>query len=484
MGIVMEYASGRELFEQICNVGWFPKDEVRFFFQQLISGVRYCHNMQVCDRDLKLENTLLYGSPAPRLKICDFGYFKDLHDELSGVGWQLNCLFSIYVHQHQFSRLENTLNYELKAHWIHKRFTPMDENVQREIINHMFLRHLNIIRFKEVILTPTHLGIVMEYAYGGELFERICNVRWFPEDEEVDDLFEFSKHHRAFHSREYGIHLLGLSLKRRWVSPIHEAVHKELGDNLVRAATTASSLEAEHDIGSGPRCQETIGDTTAHTRFESVSKHSNDSLLARGNILQSDEDRMKLNELMELCGDEVFAAAGQNENSQDKGKGIMISEPMKPKKKDQIRLDEEAAKRLQVQEQEELFDAENATFFQQLLEKRRKHFAAKRAEEKMNKPQTQAQQRKIMCAYIKNMEGYKLNDLKLKEFDSIKKMFDRAFRRVEDDKEKDELKQLIKTIPDEEEVAIDAIPLAVKSSRIVDWKIHKEGKKRLSDSES
>nr|GEU63846.1 hypothetical protein [Tanacetum cinerariifolium] len=107
------------------------------------------------------------------------------------------------------------------------------------------------------------------------------------------------------------------------------------------------------------------------------------------------------------------------------------------------------------------------------------------------------------------MEGYKLKDLKLKEFDSIKEMFDRALKRVnafedfrtelvkgkekrvgeelvqkitkkqkvEDDKEKSKLKQLMETIPDEEEVAIDAIPLAVKSQRIVDWKIHKEEKK-------
>ncbi|GJX92559.1 hypothetical protein Tco_0347145 [Tanacetum coccineum] len=102
-----------------------------------------------------------------------------------------------------------------------------------------------------------------------------------------------------------------------------EAVHKELGDSLVRAATTASSLEAEQDSGNitktrskatpnessslgttsggGPKCQETMGDTIAQTRFENVSKHSNDSLLARGNTLRSDEDRLKLNELMELC---------------------------------------------------------------------------------------------------------------------------------------------------------------------------------------
>ncbi|GKC27409.1 hypothetical protein Tco_1034703, partial [Tanacetum coccineum] len=123
--------------------------------------------------------------------------------------------------------------------------------------------------------------------------------------------------------------------------------------------------------------------------------------------------------------------------------------------------------RLQAQKQEELSVEEKATLFQQLLEKRRKHFAAKRAEEKRNKPPTKAQQRKIMCTYLKNMEGYKLIDLKLKEFDFIQEMFDRLAQeitnkqKVEDDKEIAEIKKLIEIIPDEEEVTIDAILLAV-----------------------
>ncbi|XP_029119428.1 serine/threonine-protein kinase SAPK2 isoform X3 [Elaeis guineensis] len=83
LAIVMEYAAGGELFERICNAGRFSEDEARFFFQQLISGVSYCHSMQICHRDLKLENTLLDGSTAPRLKICDFGYSKSsvLHSQ-------------------------------------------------------------------------------------------------------------------------------------------------------------------------------------------------------------------------------------------------------------------------------------------------------------------------------------------------------------------------------------------------------------------
>nr|GEX44260.1 hypothetical protein [Tanacetum cinerariifolium] len=48
-------------------------------------------------------------------------------------------------------------------------------------------------------------------------------------------------------------------------------------------------------------CQETMRDTIAQTRFESVFKHFNDSLVARGNTLQSDEDRLKSDQLMALC---------------------------------------------------------------------------------------------------------------------------------------------------------------------------------------
>ncbi|GJW84408.1 hypothetical protein Tco_0157553 [Tanacetum coccineum] len=55
-----------------------------------------------------------------------------------------------------------------------------------------------------------------------------------------------------------------------------------------RAATTASSLEAEQD-------------SEAQTRFEAASKQSNDPPLSRVNTLRSGEDSMKLKELMELC---------------------------------------------------------------------------------------------------------------------------------------------------------------------------------------
>ncbi|KAI9110416.1 hypothetical protein K1719_018576 [Acacia pycnantha] len=69
--------AGGDLFERICTAGRFSEDEARYFIQQLMSGVNFFHAMQICHKDLKQENTLLDGSPTPRLKICDFDYSKD-----------------------------------------------------------------------------------------------------------------------------------------------------------------------------------------------------------------------------------------------------------------------------------------------------------------------------------------------------------------------------------------------------------------------
>ncbi|GKG33216.1 hypothetical protein Tco_0430726, partial [Tanacetum coccineum] len=65
--------------------------------------------------------------------------------------------------------------------------------------------------------------------------------------------------------------------------------------------TTASSLEAEQDSGSGVRCQDTIlRDVDAQTRFETTSKQSNDPSLSRGYTIGSREDNMEILELMEI----------------------------------------------------------------------------------------------------------------------------------------------------------------------------------------
>ncbi|GKB17236.1 hypothetical protein Tco_0851159 [Tanacetum coccineum] len=99
--------------------------------------------------------------------------------------------------------------------------------------------------------------------------------------------------------------------------------------------------------------------------------------------------------------------------SKDKRKGIMNDIQAK------IEADQLLAERLQAREQEELTIEERAKLFPQLLEKRRKFFAAKRAEEKRNKLPTKAQQRSIMTTYLENMAGWKPKYLKNKSFANV-----------------------------------------------------------------
>ncbi|GJV50124.1 hypothetical protein Tco_1440336 [Tanacetum coccineum] len=325
----------------------------------------------------------------------------------------------------------------------------------------------------------------------------------------------------------------------------------------------------------------------SQTYVENVSKLSNDSLLTRGNILQSDEDRLKLNELMELCttlqkkvldlektkttqaneiaksfkdkeslgedaskqgrinvieadeditlvniqddidkemydvgtvtGDEVFAEqevaakdvnltidevtlaqalaalksvkpkvkgdvieeqnvpvnaanastkvsttattvtitteeitlaqaleALKTSKPKDKGKGIMIEEPVKPmKKKVQIMLDEEVALKKYTSSKfkvERGYDLSIQETFDRALKR------------------------------VNTFEDFRTELVEGKEKRAGEKLVQESIKKqkVEDEKETAELKKLMEIIPDEEEVAIDAIPLAIKSPRIVD----------------
>jgi len=72
----MEYAPGGDMFECVVKKNGLKEHEARWFFQQLIVSIDYCHRMGIANRDIKLENTLLDGGTRPLVKICDFGYSK------------------------------------------------------------------------------------------------------------------------------------------------------------------------------------------------------------------------------------------------------------------------------------------------------------------------------------------------------------------------------------------------------------------------
>jgi len=76
--MVMEYVAGGELFDYIVKHGKLTEDKARRFFQQIMSGVEYCHRHNVVHRDLKPENLLL--DQNLNVKIADFGLSNMMTD--------------------------------------------------------------------------------------------------------------------------------------------------------------------------------------------------------------------------------------------------------------------------------------------------------------------------------------------------------------------------------------------------------------------
>ncbi|KAL1129949.1 hypothetical protein AAG570_012893 [Ranatra chinensis] len=76
--MIMEYVSGGELFDYIVKHGKLKEFEARRFFQQIISGVDYCHRHMIVHRDLKPENLLLDHNL--HVKIADFGLSNMMMD--------------------------------------------------------------------------------------------------------------------------------------------------------------------------------------------------------------------------------------------------------------------------------------------------------------------------------------------------------------------------------------------------------------------
>jgi serine/threonine protein kinase len=76
--VIMEYVSGGELFDYIVMKGRLAENEARRFFQQILTGIEYCHHHMVVHRDLKPENLLL--SAENNVKIADFGLSNLMSD--------------------------------------------------------------------------------------------------------------------------------------------------------------------------------------------------------------------------------------------------------------------------------------------------------------------------------------------------------------------------------------------------------------------
>nr|GEV62697.1 retrotransposon protein, putative, unclassified [Tanacetum cinerariifolium] len=308
-----------------------------------------------------------------------------------------------------------------------------------------------------------------------------------------------------------------------------EAVNEEMYDSLERATTTVTSFDAEQDrvnIKSSTE-EESLGEEDASKQGRNIADIDTDAEITLVDETAKDQRRFNDQEMFDIdvLNDEEVVVKDVNAASiaivvtatattvvsidditlaqalvniktskpmargviikdpsgtpttttipislkvQDKGKGILVKEPLKMKKKDQISFDEQEARRLQAEfdeqvrlaeekaqliedenlawdnvqammvadyelavrlhkeEQGELTVEEKSRLFVELMDKRKKHFEKLRAEEKRRKPPTKAQKRNQMCIYLKNIVGFTHSQIKNKRFDEVQKAFDRT----------------------------------------------------------
>nr|GEX45937.1 hypothetical protein [Tanacetum cinerariifolium] len=252
-----------------------------------------------------------------------------------------------------------------------------------------------------------------------------------------------------------------------------------------RATTTASSLAAEQGSGNisktqtkatpsrpsspitssegGPRCHFTMGDSPVQARPERLSNLPNEPPL--GEEIDKDEN---VN----------FVKSSEQGEAHKTAEHTIESEFSTASPQKDLSLDEELAQKLYVEElakettrqEQEKYNLEKAFELQKQLDKRKEDMGDQahdidwsdpsvlRYHALQNRLFAKAEVRKNMCTYLKNRGGYK-----------------QSYFKGLSDQEEDEMKKFLKIVLDEE-IAIDAIPLATKPSIIVDWKIISEGR--------
>nr|GEV91327.1 hypothetical protein [Tanacetum cinerariifolium] len=162
----------------------------------------------------------------------------------------------------------------------------------------------------------------------------------------------------------------------------------------------------------------------------------------------------------------------------DKEKGILVEEPKPLKKQAQIEQDEAYARELEAELNKNInWD----DVIEQVKRKEKEDNAILRYQALKRKPQTEAQARKNMIVYLKNMAGFNMDFFKEETSKALKRKSEsseqQAVKKQKFDEEIEELKKHIQIIPNnEDDVYTEATPLALKVP-VVDYQIHTENNK-------
>nr|GEV88080.1 xylulose kinase-1 [Tanacetum cinerariifolium] len=147
--------------------------------------------------------------------------------------------------------------------------------------------------------------------------------------------------------------------------------------------------------------------------------------------------------------------------SKDKGKGIMLEVPKPMKKKQQVEMDEEYARKLHKELNK---DIDWDVTIDHVKQKAKEDPYVQRYLVMKKRPQTEAQARRNMMMYLKNVVGFRLDYFKGMSYDDIPK-------RRKLNEEVEDLKQHLEIVPDEDDdVYTEATPLERKVP-VVDYEI-------------
>ncbi|GJX28840.1 hypothetical protein Tco_0236919 [Tanacetum coccineum] len=263
-----------------------------------------------------------------------------------------------------------------------------------------------------------------------------------------------------------------------------EAVYEEWDDRVERATTTAASLDAEQASGGSPMFQKSMGGSSAQIveileadlkqtkqvygaaytklimkvkKLEKTVKTSHSRRRAKIGADQPEDHLGVLSAAKVLADDAALingytytrrrrtvstgsggistcgasmpvSTVGMVQELETRRLGLACSVRLSQRKLDEEGTIKDGAK---VQKRSIFYgDILGKTLDQDLINQRKKYFAAQKAEAKRNKPMTQAQQRNYMINYIKHMGSHTLQQLKRYSFDELKELFETTMKNV------------------------------------------------------